>query len=50
VEQKLLIAKASLKKKVKVVGFHPTPNQFFEKNWTKNFSSQKHEMLLYQSF
>jgi len=22
----------------------------FVKNWTKNFSSQKHEMLLYQSF
>jgi len=20
-----------------VVGFHPTPDQFFEKNWTKNF-------------
>jgi len=26
-----------LRKKVKVVGFPPTPDQFFEKNWTKNF-------------
>jgi|GEM_PF-4425488 len=40
----------NLKKKVKTVGFPPTPDQFFVKNWTKNFLSQKHEMLLYQSF
>jgi len=36
--------------KGKVVGFHPTPDQFFVKNWTKNFFSQKHFMLLYQGF
>jgi len=39
-----------VKKKVKVVGCAPTPHKFFEKNLTKNFFSQKYEMLLYQSF
>jgi len=32
-------------KKVKVVGFHPTPDQFFEKNWTKNFGTKVFEVL-----
>jgi len=39
-----------VKKKVKVVGYAPTPHKFFVKNLTKNFFSQKHEMFLYQSF
>jgi len=39
-----------VKKKVEVVGCAPTPHKFFVKNLTKNFLSQKHEMLLYQSF
>jgi len=36
--------------KVKTAGYAPTPHKFFVKNLTKNFFSQKHFMLLYQSF